>query len=361
MCIDIFRNVTMEAQLEEVLRASEALTKYHKALVDAHLTDTASILKITEAEFQLATGLGKTEADEALKIVCELTLGSETSNIFTPLSRIVEQRQSLSFGCPILDEHLDGGLPVRGITELSGESASGKSQLCLQLSLVTLLGSPVETHVVYICTEDRFPDLRLRQMQNALGHAGRSLSDNLLVSQVGELDMLMSCLENTLPLLRSSKHVSLLVLDSVAALFRSEYTKDQAIQRSAALVKLGNILDRTWRSGVAVLCVNQVTDLMPDSVPVVSPPDGASCQPSLGLTWANFVTTRLFTSKTSLIYQESSRAPSTEPEVRVRRLQVVFSPYLPNKPEGCLYVVVQQGVRGIRDTDPLIARRPTIV
>lgn len=41
----------------------------------------------------------------------------------------------LGLGCPVLDQLLRGGLPVGTITELSGESGAGKTQLGLQLSL----------------------------------------------------------------------------------------------------------------------------------------------------------------------------------------------------------------------------------
>ena len=45
----------------------------------------------------------------------------------------------LSWGCPVLDSLLGGGVLVPGVTELSGVSAAGKTQLCLQLSLVVQL------------------------------------------------------------------------------------------------------------------------------------------------------------------------------------------------------------------------------
>lgn len=41
----------------------------------------------------------------------------------------------LGVGCVLLDDLLRGGLPVRGITELSGQSGAGKTQLALQLCL----------------------------------------------------------------------------------------------------------------------------------------------------------------------------------------------------------------------------------
>lgn len=49
--------------------------------------------------------------------------------------RRLESGLRLSVGCLVLDELLRGGLPVGGVTELSGESGAGKTQLALQLCL----------------------------------------------------------------------------------------------------------------------------------------------------------------------------------------------------------------------------------
>lgn len=47
----------------------------------------------------------------------------------------IEKWRCLSTGCNLLDEVLGGGFPLRGISEIAGESGCGKSQLCLQLCL----------------------------------------------------------------------------------------------------------------------------------------------------------------------------------------------------------------------------------
>lgn len=41
----------------------------------------------------------------------------------------------LSVGCHKLDGFLRGGVAVQGITEITGESSTGKTQLCLQMAL----------------------------------------------------------------------------------------------------------------------------------------------------------------------------------------------------------------------------------
>jgi DNA-repair protein XRCC3 len=46
-----------------------------------------------------------------------------------------EKWQRLSVGCSKLDGFLRGGISVLGITEIAGESSSGKTQLCLQMAL----------------------------------------------------------------------------------------------------------------------------------------------------------------------------------------------------------------------------------
>lgn len=73
----------------------------------------------------------------------------------------------ITFGCPALDRITRNGLPVRGITEIVGESGCGKSQLCMQLALnvqLPLCDGGLEKGAVYICTEDVFPSKRLVQL-----------------------------------------------------------------------------------------------------------------------------------------------------------------------------------------------------
>lgn len=73
----------------------------------------------------------------------------------------------ITFGCTALDRITENGLPIRGITEIVGESGCGKSQICLQLALNVQLPVPnggLEKAAVYICTENAFPSKRLVQM-----------------------------------------------------------------------------------------------------------------------------------------------------------------------------------------------------
>lgn len=286
----------------------------------------------------MLTGITKEEADAVLLSSASIILGS--NDVFQAVSKFSEGCERISLGCSIIDTFLGGGIPVRGITEISGESSSGKTQICLQLSIMAQITATSMAHVVYICTEDRFPDKRLRQMLEERDETGTDLSDNVLVSHVGELEALLTTLEHTLPSLRRTKDIRLLVIDSVAAIFRAEYGEGQGAQRAADLMKFACVLDRIWRTGVAVVCVNQVTDVVSDAaVPTVT---GTTSVPSLGLSWANAVTTRIFVSRTAHTVQTDNGS-----SLVVRRMHVAFAPHLPKSQEGCFYIVNARGVRGI--------------
>lgn len=334
----------MQSVPDDVLKNSEALRPYYDTLNRYQLTEATAILKLTNAGLRMVTGLTTEQSDAVLQAVSEVVLGE--GQVLAPISTIAEKCEFISTGCNIMDRFLGGGIPVRGITEISGESSSGKTQICLQLSLMAQITAESTAYVVYICTEDRFPDKRFRRMLHERGETGTDLSDNILVSHIGELDVLMTRLEHTLPSLQRSKNVRLLVIDSVAALFRSEYGEGQGIQRAADLMKFACALDKVWRTGVAVLCVNQVTDAVSDTV--MLPVQGATAVPSLGLSWANAVTTRIFLSRTSTVCWESPNA--AEPPAVVRRMYVPFAPHLPRS-SCCLYIINARGVCGIEHDD----------
>lgn len=55
--------------------------------------------------------------------------------LYAASSLAEQQSERLSFGCPVLDRFLAGGLLPTGLTELAGEAGSGKTQICMQLMM----------------------------------------------------------------------------------------------------------------------------------------------------------------------------------------------------------------------------------
>ncbi|KAM8831711.1 DNA repair protein XRCC3 isoform 2-T2 [Spinachia spinachia] len=177
----------------------------------------------------------------------------------------------LSVGCPVLNQLLRGGLLVGGVTELAGESGAGKTQLALQLCLSvqypTQYGG-LHSGAVYICTEDSFPIKRLQQLircQYLLRSdvppaliSSLQFSDRVYIEHVADLDSLQVCLSRRVPLLLTRGLVRLLVVDSFAALFRSEFQAADWLERSKQLLTFSSTLHHlSLRFTTPVLCINQ--------------------------------------------------------------------------------------------------------
>ncbi|XP_073986153.1 X-ray repair cross complementing protein spindle B [Rhodnius prolixus] len=247
--------------------------------------------------------------------------------------------RKITLGCSYLDDILAGGVPVRGITELSGESGVGKTQICLQLSMTVQY--PIEfgglnASAIYICTEDRFPSVRLQQMltkftqeSTALNNAleDHNFSDNILIDHVADFEGIQNCLFKRLPayIANSRNKIGLIVIDSIAAIFRSEYTMKEFIHRANDMRTIGMQLHKLAdKYNIAIVCVNQVTDACDNGVTV----------PALGLAWANLVTTKLHLS----VDQD-----------KVRNLQVLHAPHL--APAAAKFVIVESGISSVNLND----------
>ncbi|PKI34682.1 hypothetical protein CRG98_044942 [Punica granatum] len=139
-------------------------------------------------------------------------------------------------GCPVLDGHLGGGFPCGLITEITAESGSGKTQLCLQLALSAQLPRflvGLSAASLFLHSEFPFPSRRLSQLAQAFLSTHRSLftppddplyyifvhllhtADHLL----DEMQKIVSFLENS----STRLPVKLIIIDSIAELFRSEF------------------------------------------------------------------------------------------------------------------------------------------
>uniref|UniRef100_A0A3Q2V0Y4 DNA repair protein n=1 Tax=Haplochromis burtoni TaxID=8153 RepID=A0A3Q2V0Y4_HAPBU len=250
----------------------------------------------------------------------------------------------LRLGCPVLDRLLRGGLPVGGITELAGESGTGKTQVGLQLSLSVQY--PAEhgglgAGALYVCTEDSFPIKRLHQLigeQVCLRSdvpadlvSSLRFSDHVYIEHTADLDSLLVCLTRRARLLLTRGLVRLIVVDSVAALFRTEFQADDWLERNRQLLTFSSMLHHLSQEfSTPVLCINQVTP---------SRPSLSTVSPALGLAWANQVMVRLMMSRLqgTVVRGDQSSA--------LRRLEVVFAPHLAR--DGQNAAVWREGLRGV--------------
>ncbi|XP_063078625.1 DNA repair protein XRCC3 [Engraulis encrasicolus] len=328
------------------------------AVKRANLKSVKEILSLSGPDLQRLTQLSKTDVHHLHVAVAQSCCKQPPVSALQLLRGecpSLEPLRSLSLGCPVLDDLLRGGLPLCGITELAGESGSGKTQFGLQLCLSVQY--PAEhgglgSGAVFICTEDSFPIKRLRQLivQQSLlrPHVPKTLvrsirfSDNIYIEHTADLSALQTCINQRVPVLLSRGLVRLVVVDSVAGLFRNEFQADETIERTRHLLAFSSTLHRLSHAHQApVLCINQVTD-------VIDGPNPGRCNfglvdsrvlPALGLAWANQVMVRL------MLRRLPGSVASGEQSCVPRRLEVVFAPHLPRA--GCLCGVWVEGVRGI--------------
>eukprot|EP00794_Sanderia_malayensis_P020350 gene20350-22354_t len=277
------------------------------------------------------------------------------------------QHSKLSLGCPIIDAALRGGLLLPGINEISGESGSGKTQIALQLCLTSQFSRDnggLNAGALFISTEDAFPTKRLHQlsliMEKKFQLKDITLMDNIFIEHAADVNDLMSLIKQRVPCLLMNSKVKFIVIDSVAALFRVEYSINEAIERSKVLSEFGQQLHRiSHKFRVAILCINQISDVLSKDGKGEDI-GGRRVVPALGLPWSTFVTCRImvmrtpYTLSTSKIAPESpqdecstaSKPSNYKQSSIIRKMKVLFAPHIGHN--ECHYVVEEDGVRGIQ-------------
>jgi len=242
-------------------------------------------------------------------------------------------------GDSVFDEATGGGILRSGITEISGEAGSGKTQFCISLTLQNILQQnknigPISNSGAFrksaylSCGEGEFPIQRLSQIasiienssnQSTPGLSRQQLLDNVLIEKCHNVEDILDSVTNKLPDMCREDNVSFVCIDSIGGLARNEFDpvhKAQMFERTQLLLKLSQKLK--WLSDTFNVCIvvaNQVSSSFDvDSASVAMNPlgnagivvgkdglllmDGA-VTPALGLVWAHCVNARIILSRQS--------------------------------------------------------------
>lgn len=141
-------------------------------------------------------------------------------DIYTDSLQSVKGNRLLSFGCPILDE-ATGRIPTQGISEISGEAGSGKTQLCLTLALRCHLpcssGGLSGSTAYMSCGESDFPIRRLQQLATSLETRHKisqsEFMSNVHIERCFNSDNIYESLTGRLPEMCKSQNVKLVIID----------------------------------------------------------------------------------------------------------------------------------------------------
>ncbi|KAI0262889.1 Rad51-domain-containing protein [Gloeopeniophorella convolvens] len=269
----------------------------------------------------------------------------------------------LTTGDASVDRLVGGGIRVGMIWELSGEGASGKTQLALQLSLLVQLPvseGGLDGSACFLTTSSTLPTSRLAEIlqEHPLLVDSNCTLDNIQTSTTKSVDALLYALTDILPTSMEkakakSKPLKLLIIDSLADIFLDDKTSTATlIDRSHKLSAIGGQLHALAATHqLAVVAINRVTEfferradedpgqpgeiLYQNQSRFFRCADGSSKGAALGLGWANQVNVRIMLARTRRRYvlpeethgrkrQRVDRGAVRADDIVVRRLSVLF-------------------------------------
>jgi len=280
------------------------------------------------------------------------------------------KHRKLSTGCRIMDQTLGGGIITKNITEIVGEAASGKTQFCLHLSLRCPLPEEhggLAGKVLYISTNGEFPGRRFRTMATEFAEQMKSCGvevvdpfEQIYTASAPDLEKLWELVNEQLPILlnRQRDNVKLVVIDSLAALIRSEYDNNQSVERSRSLWMISSQMRKLSDThNFAVVIVNQVTDKFDNTSDFIFSGTNKKLVPSLGLSWSKSINTRIMLRKTNrtceidseILNHNTDEEPTSKKRkldsAVVREMSVIFSAITANS--TCMFIVQNSGLCGL--------------
>jgi len=163
--------------------------------------------------------------------------------------------ERIASGSKILDKLLDGGYEIGIITTIYGPSGSGKTNLCI-LAAINAIRSGKK--VIYIDTENNFSVERFKQICIALKLDYLKTINNMVFFKPTSFSGQKKAFESLKESIRGK--VGLIVVDSIAMLYRLEMGKDNDIyETNRDLGKQISYLTEIARNkNIPVLLTNQV-------------------------------------------------------------------------------------------------------
>lgn len=262
MC-DLYATINVDSQLEEEF---EGLLE----AFDTHHVTTDKLLLCSASEVSRLCGRSVNEVSKFLiqvrelikdvngqhSVECALVLfeASQRKNIFTTFDNSI-------------DHLLAGGVRTGAITEFVGEAGAGKSNLLMQLTLSVQLPRSLGglgRGAIVLSTESGSFDAR--RIHTILTESPSDLKkhaspDRILVYNCDSQDELEHMVNFQVPLAIERSNVGLVIIDSIAALYRTEFLGQSVTTVSRAIEKFGYKLGRlAEEKNVAVVVANQVSD-----------------------------------------------------------------------------------------------------
>ncbi|MEM3841096.1 MAG: DNA repair and recombination protein RadA [Candidatus Micrarchaeaceae archaeon] len=213
-------------------------------------------------ELSEVTGISVDAAKKAVQVAQEsTTVEYETG------AQVSERRDAIgkiTTGSEDLDEMIGGGIETNAITEAYGKFASGKTQLGFQLSVNVQLPRKeggLEGSVLFIDTEGTFRPERITQIAKAKGLDPKEVLAKIAYVRALTTSQQILTVERADKLIQEN-NIKLIVVDSMTALFRSEFVGRGALgERQQKLnMHIHRLQTLADKYNIAVYMTNQVMD-----------------------------------------------------------------------------------------------------
>ncbi|CAL5982439.1 Rad51_protein [Hexamita inflata] len=218
----------------------------------------------THKQLSQVKGISEAKVDKLLAAAKELLAPDQ----FITAEQVLQKRQNLiriSTGSAELNNLLQGGVESQQICEVFGEFRCGKSQLCHTMAVTgqhpMVNGKPSNQQhkVIYIDTEATFRPERIQQIARRFSLNEKTTLENIIVSRVYNHEQQMAAL-SYLPQILVKDKFSLIIIDSITALFRADFTgRGELADRQQKLGQhLSQLIKLAEEYNIVVFITNQV-------------------------------------------------------------------------------------------------------
>ena len=228
----------------------------------AGIYDLMSIAVMSPSSLADKAGVGEAVARKAIQAARKmLDLG------FVDGMEFAKKREDILYittGSQNLNNLLGGkGIETKSITEAYGAFGSGKTQLGLMLAVNVQL--PLEKggangKAVFIDTEGTFRPSRIKQIADGIGANAEKVLKNIFVARAFNSDHQILLLEKISEMIKNGEPIKLLIVDSLTAHFRAEFTgRGELADRQHKLNKyLHSLMTLAEKYNIAIYVTNQV-------------------------------------------------------------------------------------------------------
>ena len=229
-------------------------------LRQAGFTTVESLAVVPLRELVERAGIGTETASKVSALAREIVQMG-----FMTAAELLEKRKFMrrcSTGSKALDAILGGGIETQAMTEFAGEFATGKTQICLTLSV--LAQRSVEEggfggRVLYVDTEGTFSPERVYSISEARSMDTAKVLENIRVAKVYNSDHLCILIDSLFKVCQE-EDAKLVIVDSIISHFRGEYVgRENLAERQQKLnLYLHKLIRLSEAYNLAVVLTNQV-------------------------------------------------------------------------------------------------------